>query len=51
MCASICLLDATKAFDQVKFVKWLKLLLKRNIPSTVLRLVMKLYTRKYVAVT
>ena len=51
MCASMCLIDATDALDQVNFVKWLKLLLKRNIPSIVLRQVMNLYTRKCVAAT
>ena len=37
----MCSLDATKAFDKVNFVKLFKLLLQRNIPSIVLRLIRK----------
>ena len=44
----MCSLDATKAFDKVNFVKLFKLLLQRNIPSIVLRLILDLYTRQSV---
>ena len=44
----MCSLDATKAFDKVNFVKLFTLLLQRNIPSIVLRLILDLYTRQSV---
>lgn len=44
----LCSLDATKAFDKVNFVKMFNLLLERQIPSIVLRLIFDLYTRQCV---
>ena len=37
-------LDASKAFDRVNYCKLFKLLLKRDIPPCVIRLVMSMYT-------
>ena len=42
-----CLLDATKAFDCVRYDKLFELLLKKDIPGTVIRLLLDLYTRQY----
>ena len=42
----MCSLDGNKAFVKVNFVKLFKLLLMRNIPSIVLRLILDLYTRQ-----
>ena len=36
----MCALDATKAFDKVNFPKLFHLLLKRNVPSVILRIVL-----------
>ena len=44
----MCSLDATKAFDKVNFVILFKMLLQRNIPSIVLRLILDLYSRQSV---
>ena len=44
----MCSLDAAKTFDKVNFVKVFKLLLQRNIPSIVLRIILDLYTRQSV---
>ena len=44
-----CMLDATKAFDKVSFTKLFALLLKRDIPAIILRVVLDLYTRQSVA--
>ena len=43
------MLDATKAFDKVSFTKLFALLLKRDIPAIILRVVLDLYTRQSVA--
>ena len=43
------MLDATKAFDKVSFTKLFALILKRDIPATILRVVLDLYTRQSVA--
>ena len=42
-----CLLDATKAFDCVRYDKLFELLLKKDIPGTVIRLLLDSYTRQY----
>ena len=41
-----CMLDASKAFDKVHFGKLFKLLVDRNIPSIVIRLLLDNYTRQ-----
>ena len=38
------LLDTTKAFDRVKYVKLFKLLMVRDIPPVYLRLLLNMYT-------
>ena len=43
-----CLLDASKAFDRVNHGKLFKLLLNRNLPGVVLRLLFDLYSRQYI---
>ena len=40
-----CLLDATKAFDCVRYDKLFELLLKKDMPGTVIRLLLDAYTR------
>ena len=42
-----CLLDATKAFDCVRYDKLFELLLKKDMPGTVIRLLLDSYTRQY----
>ena len=42
-----CLLDASKAFDCVRYDKLFELLLKKDIPGTVIRLLLDSYTRQY----
>ena len=42
-----CLLDAIKTFDCVRYDKLFELLLKKDIPGTVIRLVLDSYTRHY----
>ena len=42
-----CLLDATKAFDCVRYDKLFELLLKKDIPGTVIRLLLDSYTIQY----
>ena len=42
----MCMLDATKAFDKVDFVKLFELLMRRDIPGVFLRLILDLYTRQ-----
>ena len=42
----MCALDATKAFDKVNFPKVFHLLLKRNVPSVILIIVLDMYTRQ-----
>jgi len=44
-----CMLDATKAFDKVCFTKLFSLLLKRNVPAVILRVILDLYTRQSVS--
>jgi len=46
-----CLLDASKAFDRISFVKLFEILLKRNIPSIFLRLILKMYLQQAVKAT
>ena len=46
-----CLLDATKAFDCVIYDKLFELLLKKDIPGTVIRLLLDSYTRQYAYIT
>ena len=43
-----CLLDASKAFDRVRFDKLFSILQKRNVPSSVIRLMLNMYTRQQV---
>ena len=43
----VCLLDATKAFDCVRYDKLFELLLKKDIPGTVIMLLLDSYTRQY----
>ena len=43
----LCLLDATKAFDCVRYDKRFELLLKNDIPGIVIRLLLDSYTRQY----
>ena len=40
----MCMLDATKAFDKVDFVKQFELLMRRDIPGVFLRLILDLHT-------
>ena len=42
----MCMLDATKAFDNVDFVRLFELLMRRDIPGVFLRLILNLYTRQ-----
>ena len=42
-----CLLDATKAFDCVRYDKLFESLLEKEIPGTVLRLLFDSYTKQY----
>ena len=41
-----CMLDASKAFDRVHFGTLFKLLLSRNIPIGIVRLLLDSYTRQ-----
>ena len=43
-----CLLDATKAFDRVKFDKFFEIMIARNIPPCAIRLVFDMYNRQKV---
>ena len=43
-----CLLDATKAFDRVKFDKLFEIMIARDIPSCAIRLVFDMYNRQKV---
>ena len=45
-----CLLDASKAFDKIHFGKLFTLLLKRNIPSPFVRILLDMYRRQEVRV-
>ena len=42
----VCMLHASKAFDEVNFVKLFSLLIDRNIPGVFLCIIMDLYTRQ-----
>jgi len=46
-----CLLDASKAFDKVHFGKLFRLLIKRNMPMLVIRLLLDSYTRQKMCVS
>ena len=41
-----CPLDASKAFDKVKFDKLLQMLLQRNLPACIIRLLLDMYSRQ-----
>ena len=43
-----CMLDASKAFDKVRYDKMFKLLLDRGIPVIVVRSLLDIYTRQKV---
>ena len=43
-----CLIDATKAFDRVKFDKLFRLLIKRKMPMCIIRLLIDMYRRQKV---
>ena len=45
------LLDATKAFGRVDYCKLFRSLMNRNLPSTVLRLLLNMYTRQVTRVS
>ena len=45
-----CLLDATKAFDRVNYCKLFQLLMDRNLPSPIIRMLIDLYTRQKMCV-
>ena len=46
-----CFLDATKAFDRLKFTNLFNLLYKRNLPPVVLRLLYDMYIRQQICVS
>ena len=43
-----CLLDATKAFDRVRFDKLFEILIERNVPACIIRILIDMYTRQTV---
>ena len=43
-----CLLDATKAFDWVRFDKLFEILIERNVPACIIRILIDMYTRQTV---
>ena len=43
-----CLLDATKAFDRVRFDKLFDILIERNVPVCIVRILIDMYTRQRV---
>jgi hypothetical protein len=45
------MLDATKAFDRVRYCKLFRLLLERNIPPVVIRILVNMYTNHSVCVS
>ena len=46
-----CFLDATKAFDRLKFDKLFLILLERNVPSVYIRILLDMYTRQNICVS
>jgi len=44
-------LDATKAFDRVNYCKLFRLLLNRNVPACIIRVLLNCYVANYVCVT
>jgi len=42
----LCMLDASKAFDRVHYGKLFKLLLSRDLPASVIRLLLDMYSRQ-----
>ena len=44
-------LDATKAFDKIKYCKLFKLLLQRHLPAPIIRVLINLYTNNLVRVS
>ena len=44
-------LDATKAFDRLHYCKLFKLLIKRELPAYIVRVLVNLYTQNSVRVT
>ena len=40
-----CLLDATKAFNRVRFDKLFEILIERNVPAYIIRILIDMYTR------
>lgn len=46
-----CFLDATKAFDRVNYCKLFRLLLSRNLPPHIIRLLMNIYVNNNVCVS
>ena len=43
-----CLLDATKAFDRVRFDTLFEILIERNVPACIIRILIDMYTRQTV---
>ena len=43
-----CLLDATKAFDRVRFEKLFEIHIERNVPACIIRILIDMYTRQTV---
>ncbi len=43
-CIYTCMLDASKAFDRIDFVRLFKILMKRNLPPVIIRSIINLYT-------
>ena len=46
-----CLIDATKAFDRIRFDKLFEVLLKRKLPMCIIRLLIDMYQRQKVRTT
>ena len=49
-CVNAAFLDATKAFDRVNYCKLFDLLIKRNVPPCVLRLILTMYVDQFMCV-
>ena len=43
----VCMIDASKAFDKIKYGKLFKTILKRDMPGVVIRFLFDSYTRQY----